>query len=76
VPVSAMIKEHGLTGRTSAVLPRQVRDKLILVAEQRNTRQIYVWFRTSSSTVRHVAFDFSDDFPTELDIARLCIECP
>lgn len=53
------------------LLPRRVADRLQFAVRQDDT--MYIWWY---DVAQPIYFSYSDDFPTELDIARLCVECP
>lgn len=70
-----------ITDHLKAKLPRRVADKMLIAGYTDNGGTIVVFFKLHVSpayvlTHKLVTFSYSDDFPTELDIARLCIECP
>jgi len=74
-------KVEPLSSLVRRAAPRQIADKVIVVGRSGDGFSINVWLKIGVDEhlvliPKLVVFDYSEDFPTELDIARLCVECP
>ena len=53
-------------------VPARVADKLVVAVRYNDEILVLMKGRVNNPIV----FALTDDFPTELDVARLCVECP
>ena len=54
-------------------VPARVARSLQFVAVVPQAEKVVVWWYAHKTPIE---LPYSEDFPTELDVARLCVECP